>query len=199
MMLELISGLDLKMSTLPRSARTGAACWAWTIPMDMPRHVRTPDVMKHSHRHGVSPGRRFGPVEGPMCARQPDMDVAALIEARHADSCSIAKRRYARLPGRDLRLVVRQPSRKLVMVAPSMDGVDISKTAALCGRMTGSGDSFHGHRAAGTGARPAEMERAAQDDPQTARKRVIVADAGHFVQKFGRTRRAGGTQSFGEL
>jgi pimeloyl-ACP methyl ester carboxylesterase len=195
MMLELIKRLDLKNVTL--------VCQDWggllglTIPMDMPDTFERLIVMNTAIATGVSPGAGFDQWKA-YVRTQPDMDVAALMKRGTPILSDAEAAAYgAPFPDATYKAGVRTFP-ELVMVAPSMDGVDISKRAALWWTNDWSGDSFMAIGAQDPVLGPPQMERL-RKTIRNCPEPMIVADAGHFVQESGEPVALAALQSFGEL
>ena len=195
MMLELIKRLDLKTVTL--------VCQDWggllglTIPMDMPDTFERLIVMNTAIATGVSPGAGFDQWKA-YVRSQPDMDVAALMKRGTPILSDAEAAAYgAPFPDATYKAGVRTFP-ELVMVAPGMEGVDISKRAAHWWANDWTGDSFMAVGAQDPVLGPAQMEQLRQtirDCPEP----MIVADGGHFVQEWGEPIALAALQSFGEL
>lgn len=195
MMLALIERLNLKNVTL--------VCQDWggllglTLPMDMPQRFERLIVMNTTIAVGQSPSEGFENWKAFMRA-QTDVDVASLMKRGTPILSDAEAAAYgAPFPDASYKAGVRRFP-ELVMTAPGMDGVEISKRAAAWWTNKWSGDSF---MAIGTqdpvlGTAPMEQLRKTIRGCPTP---MIVADGGHFVQEWGEPIALAALKQFGEL
>ncbi|MBU1288557.1 MAG: alpha/beta fold hydrolase [Alphaproteobacteria bacterium] len=195
MMIALIERLNLKNVTL--------VCQDWggllglTIPMDMPQRFERLIVMNTAIATGQSPSEGFDNWKAYM-RTQPDVDVAALMKRGTPVLSDAEAAAYgAPFPDASYKAGVRRFP-ELVMTAPGMDGIDISKRATAWWANKWSGDSFMAIGAQdpvlGTGPM-GQLQKTIRGCPPP----MIVADAGHFVQEWGEPVARAALKHFGEL
>lgn len=195
MMLALIERLNLRNVTL--------VCQDWggllglTLPMDMPQRFERLIVMNTTIAIGQSPSEGFDNWKAFM-RTQPDVDVAALMKRGTPILSDAEAAAYgAPFPDASYKAGVRRFP-ELVMTAPGMDGVEISKRAAGWWANKWSGESFMaiGAQDPVLGTGPMEqLRKTIRDCPAP----MIVADGGHFVQEWGEPIALAALKHFGEL
>ncbi|MEO1568942.1 MAG: haloalkane dehalogenase [Pseudomonadota bacterium] len=181
MMVELIERLNLGNVTL--------VCQDWggllglTIPMDMPERFSRLIVMNTAIPIGESPGAGFDAWKA-FNRSQPDMDIAALMQRSTPVLTDADAAAYA-APFPDIRYkagVRRFP--ELVMVAPDMDGVALSKRARSWWANDWEGQSFMA-----VGMQDPVLGPPAMDELRGIIRGcpppMEIAEGGHFVQEWG--------------
>lgn len=181
MMVELIERLNLGNVTL--------VCQDWggllglTIPMDMPERFSRLIVMNTAIPIGESPGAGFDAWKA-FNRSQPDMDIAALMQRSTPVLTDAEAAAYA-APFPDIRYkagVRRFP--ELVMVAPDMDGVALSKRARSWWANDWEGQSFMA-----VGMQDPVLGPPAMDELRGIIRGcpppMEIAEGGHFVQEWG--------------
>lgn len=181
MMVELIERLNLGNVTL--------VCQDWggllglTIPMGMPERFSRLIVMNTAIPIGESPGAGFDAWKA-FNRSQPDMDIAALMQRSTPVLTDAEAAAYA-APFPDIRYkagVRRFP--ELVMVAPDMDGVALSKRARSWWANDWEGQSFMA-----VGMQDPVLGPPAMDELRGIIRGcpppMEIAEGGHFVQEWG--------------
>ncbi|MEO1786491.1 MAG: haloalkane dehalogenase [Pseudomonadota bacterium] len=181
MMVELIERLNLGNVTL--------VCQDWggllglTIPMGMPERFSRLIVMNTAIPVGESPGAGFDAWKA-FNRSQPDMDIAALMQRSTPVLTDAEAAAYA-APFPDIRYkagVRRFP--ELVMVAPDMDGVALSKRARSWWANDWEGQSFMA-----VGMQDPVLGPPAMDELRGIIRGcpppMEIAEGGHFVQEWG--------------
>ncbi|MEL6387732.1 MAG: haloalkane dehalogenase [Pseudomonadota bacterium] len=181
MMVELIERLNLGNVTL--------VCQDWggllglTIPMGMPERFSRLIVMNTAIPVGESPGAGFDAWKA-FNRSQPDMDIAALMQRSTPVLTDADAAAYA-APFPDIRYkagVRRFP--ELVMVAPGMDGVALSKRARSWWANDWEGQSFMA-----VGMQDPVLGPPAMDELRGIIRGcpppMEIAEGGHFVQEWG--------------
>lgn len=181
MLLAFIKALDLKNITL--------VCQDWggilglSVPPDMPERFKRLIVMNTALPVGASLGEGFAAWKA-YSATQPDMDVAALMRRGTPVLSEAEAIAYgAPFPDATYKAGVRRFP-ELVMVAPDMDGVDISKRAAAWWRDEWNGQSFMAIGMADPvlgGPVMETLRKGIKGCPEPMR----IDEAGHFVQEWG--------------
>ncbi|KCZ58750.1 MULTISPECIES: haloalkane dehalogenase [Hyphomonas] len=195
MMLALLERLNLKNVTL--------VCQDWggllglTLPMDMPQRFERLIVMNTTIATGQSPSEGFDNWKAYM-RTQADVDVAALMKRGTPILSDAEAAAYgAPFPDASYKAGVRRFP-ELVMTAPGMDGVDISRRAAQWWTNKWSGDSFMAIGAQDPVLGTATMEQL-RKTIRGCPPPMIVADGGHFVQEWGEPIALAALKHFGEL
>jgi len=181
MMVELIERLNLGNVTL--------VCQDWggllglTIPMDMPERFSRLIVMNTAIPIGESPGAGFDAWKA-FNRSQPDMDIATLMQRSTPVLTDAEAAAYA-APFPDIRYkagVRRFP--ELVMVAPDMDGVALSKRARSWWANDWEGQSFMAVGMQDPVLGPPAMEEL-RGIIRGCPPPMEIAEGGHFVQEWG--------------
>ncbi|MEL6285926.1 MAG: haloalkane dehalogenase [Pseudomonadota bacterium] len=181
MMVELIERLNLGNVTL--------VCQDWggllglTIPMGMPERFSRLIVMNTAIPVGESPGAGFDAWKA-FNRSQPDMDIAALMQRSTPVLTDAEAAAYA-APFPDIRYkagVRRFP--ELVMVAPDMDGVALSKRARSWWANDWEGQSFMAVGMQDPVLGPPAMEEL-RGIIRGCPPPMEIAEGGHFVQEWG--------------
>ncbi len=182
MLLELIRRLDLKNITLVVQDWGGVL--GLTLPHEMPDRFDRLIIMNTALATGVSPGKGFLEWKA-YAASQPDMAVGDLMK-RSTPHLSDAEIAAYDAPFPDIRYkggVRRFP--EMVMVEPDMEGVKTSKRALEFWSKEWEGDTFMAIGAQdpvlGVGVMNV-MQQVIRNCPEP----MIVEEAGHFVQEWGR-------------
>lgn len=195
MMLAFIKALDLQRITL--------VCQDWggllglTIPMEMPERFERLLVMNTAIATGTSPGEGFESWKA-FNRSQPDLPIAALMK-RSTPVLTDAEAAAYEAPYPDHRYkagVRRFP--ELVMVAPDMEGVDISKRAAEFWSKDWTGDSFMAIGMQDPVLGPPIM-RDLQKTIRGCPDPMEIPEAGHFVQEHGEQIARAALKNWGDL
>jgi len=181
MLLALIESLDLRNITL--------VCQDWggllglTLPVDMPDRFKRLIVMNTAIATGISPGEGFEAWKA-FNASQPDLDVGGLMQRSTPILSDAEAAAYdAPFPDASYKAGVRRFP-ELVMVAPDMEGVEVSKRAAAWWRDEWQGQSFMaiGLQDPVLGAPVMHALRAGiRGCPEP----LELPEAGHFTQEHG--------------
>ena len=180
-LLNFIERLDLQKITLV--VQDWGGLLGLTLPMEMPQRFKRLLVMNTTLAVGASPGAGFDGWKAYVQAN-PDLNVSALMK-RGAPELSDAEAAAYGAPFPDARYkagVRRFP--ELVMVAPDMEGVDVSRRAAAWWSDAWRGQSFMaiGMKDPVLGAPVmAALRRQIRGCPAP----LEIADGGHFVQEWG--------------
>lgn len=194
MMISFIEDLDLKNITL--------VCQDWggilglSIPQDMPERFKRLIVMNTAIPVGKSAGPGFEAWKA-YNATQPDMDVAALMKRATPVLTDAEAAAYgAPFPDVSYKAGVRRFP-ELVMVAPDMEGVNVSKRAVDWWANSWTGHSFMavGMQDPVLGGAMEPLREAIKGCPEPMR----VADGGHFVQEWGEPIARAALRAFGDL
>lgn len=180
-LLALLRRLDLSGITL--------VCQDWggllglTLPMELPERFKRLIVMNTGLGTGESPGPGFDAWKA-FNAANPDLDIAGLMQ-RSTDGMTDgeAAAYAAPYPGPEYKGGVRRFP-ELVMVAPEMDGVDVSRRARAWWEEEWSGESFMAIGMQDPVLGPPVMRRL-QKVIRGCPEPLEVAEAGHFVQEHG--------------
>lgn len=193
--LALIERLDLKNITL--------VCQDWggllglTMPMDMADRFSRLIIMNTALAMGTSPGPGFNAWKA-FAASQPDMDVAALMKRSTPTLTDAEAAAYgAPFPDVTYKAGVRRFP-ELVMVSPDMEGVETSKRAAKFWAEDWTGESFMAIGMQDPVLGPpvmAAMRKLIRNCPEP----MEIAEAGHFVQEWGRPVAEAALRHFGDL
>ncbi len=195
MMLAFIKALDLRRITL--------VCQDWggllglTIPMEMPERFERLLVMNTAIATGTSPGEGFDSWKA-FNRSQPDLPIAALMK-RSTPVLTDAEAAAYEAPYPDHRYkagVRRFP--ELVMVAPDMEGVDISKRAAEFWSKDWTGDSFMAVGMQDPVLGPPIM-RDLQKTIRGCPEPMEIPEGGHFVQEHGEQIARAALKNWGDL
>ena len=193
MMLALIRQLDLTQITLV--VQDWGGLLGLTLPMEMPERFERLIVMNTTLAVGASPSEGFNQWKA-YARSQPDMDVSALMK-RGTPVLSDAEAAAYGAPFPDVSFkagVRRFP--ELVMVAPDMEGVDISTRAAAWWTSAWRGQSFMAIGAADPVLGLSVMT-ALREQIQGCPEPLVLPDAGHFVQEWGEPVARAALSSFG--
>ena len=193
MMLALIRHLDLTRMTLV--VQDWGGLLGLTLPMEMPERFDRLIAMNTTLAVGESPSEGFNQWKA-YAGSQPDMDVAALMK-RGTPVLSDAEAAAYGAPFPDISFkagVRRFP--ELVMVAPGMEGVDISSRAAAWWASEWTGQSFMAVGGADPVLGPPVMA-ALRAQIQGCPEPMVLPDAGHFVQEWGEPVARAALASFG--
>ena len=181
MMIALIKRLDLNNITL--------VCQDWggllglTLPQDMPDRFTRLLIMNTAIATGQSPGEGFNAWKA-FAASQPDMNVAELMQRGTPVLSDAEAAAYgAPFPSIEYKAGVRRFP-EMVMVAPEMEGVDISKKAVEFWSTDWAGESFMAIGAADPVLGVDVME-ALRQNIRNCPEPMIIKDGGHFVQEWG--------------
>nr|WP_321359274.1 haloalkane dehalogenase [uncultured Hyphomonas sp.] len=195
MMLELVKRLDLQQVTL--------VCQDWggllglTLPPDMPDRFERLIVMNTALATGTSPSDGFDAWKA-YSASQPDMDVAALMKRGTPVLSDAEAAAYgAPFPDAAYKAGVRRFP-ELVMVEPGMEGVETSRRAAEWWAQEWEGDTFMAIGAADPVLGPPVMEKL-RAQIRGCPEPMIIEEAGHFVQEWGKPVARAALEAFGEL
>lgn len=194
MALALIRQLDLQNITLV--VQDWGGLLGLTLPMDMPERFARLIVMNTALAVGQSPGPGFDAWKA-YAASQPDMDVAALMK-RGTPILSDAEAAAYGAPYPDVTYkagVRRFP--EMVMVAPGMEGVDISRRAAAWWSRDWNGQSFMAIGGADPVLGPPVMN-ALREQIRNCPEPLLIPEAGHFVQEWGAPIAAAALKHFGK-
>jgi haloalkane dehalogenase len=154
-----------------------------TLPMEFPQRIKRLLVMNTALAVGASPGPGFDAWKA-FVKSKPDIDVAALMKRGNPQLSDGEAAAYG-APFPDIRYkagVRRFP--ELVMVAPEMDGADISRKAAQWLATSWSGQSFMAVGMQDPVLGPAVMS-ALRKQIRGCPPPLEIADGGHFVQEWG--------------
>lgn len=193
MMLALIRQLDLTQITLV--VQDWGGLLGLTLPMEMPERFERLIVMNTTLAVGASPSPGFDQWKA-YAGSQPDMDVSALMK-RGTPVLSDAEAAAYGAPFPDVTFkagVRRFP--ELVMVAPGMEGVDISARAAAWWTSGWRGQSFMAIGAADP-VLGLPVMTALRARIQGCPEPLVLPDAGHFVQEWGEPVARAALASFG--
>ena len=181
MMLALIRHLDLTNITLV--VQDWGGLLGLTIPVDMPERFERLIVMNTTFAVGQSPGPGFEAWKA-FNRTQPDLDVAALMKrASPILSDDEAAAYAAPYPDASYKAGVRRFP-ELVMVAPDMEGVDVSRRAAEWWAKDWTGPSFMAVGAQDPVLGLTHMQ-ALRGQIRNCPEPLIIQDGGHFVQEWG--------------
>ncbi len=181
MMLALIRHLDLTNITLV--VQDWGGLLGLTIPVDMPELFERLIVMNTTIAVGQSPGPGFEAWKA-FNRTQPDLDVAALMKrASPVLSDDEAAAYAAPYPDASYKAGVRRFP-ELVMVAPDMEGVDVSRRAAEWWAQDWTGPSFMAVGAQDPVLGLPHMQ-ALRGQIRNCPEPLIIPDGGHFVQEWG--------------
>jgi pimeloyl-ACP methyl ester carboxylesterase len=181
MMLALIRHLDLTNITLV--VQDWGGLLGLTIPVDMPERFERLIVMNTTLAVGQSPGPGFEAWKA-FNRTQPDLDIAALMQrASPVLSDAEAAAYSAPYPDASYKAGVRRFP-ELVMVAPDMEGVEVSRRAAdwWARDWTGRGFMAVGAQDPVLGLQQMQaLRRQIRNCPEP----MIIPNGGHFVQEWG--------------
>jgi pimeloyl-ACP methyl ester carboxylesterase len=181
MMIALIRHLDLNHITLV--VQDWGGLLGLTLPMEMPDRFERLVVMNTTLAVGQSPSEGFDNWKA-FAGSQPDMDVAALMKRGTPILTDAEAAAYgAPFPDITFKAGVRRFP-QLVMVAPDMEGVDISKRAAAWWTSEWNGPSFMAVGAADPVLGPPVMA-ALRANIKGCPEPMVLPEAGHFVQEWG--------------
>ena len=154
-----------------------------TLPMEFPQRIKRLLVMNTTLAAGASPGEGFNAWKA-FVKSKPDIDVAALMKRANPQLSDAEAAAYG-APFPDIRYkagVRRFP--ELVMVAPEMDGAEISRKAAHWLSTSWSGQSFMAVGMKDPILGPTVMA-ALRKQIRGCPPPLEIADGGHFVQEWG--------------
>ena len=154
-----------------------------TLPMEFPQRIKRLLVMNTTLAAGASPGEGFNAWKA-FVKSKPDIDVAALMKRANPQLSDAEAAAYG-APFPDIRYkagVRRFP--ELVMVAPEMDGADLSRQAAHWLSTSWSGQSFMAVGMKDPILGPTVMA-ALRKQIRGCPPPLEIADGGHFVQEWG--------------
>lgn len=193
MMLALIRQLDLTQITLV--VQDWGGLLGLTLPMEMPERFERLIVMNTTLAVGASPSEGFNQWKA-FARSQPDMDVSALMKRGTPVLSDAEAAAYgAPFPNVSFKAGVRRFP-ELVMVAPDMEGVDISTRAAAWWTSVWRGQSFMAIGAADPVLGLSVMT-ALREQIQGCPEPLVLPDAGHFVQEWGEPVARAALSSFG--
>lgn len=181
MMLALIRHLDLTNITLV--VQDWGGLLGLTIPMDMPHRFERLIVMNTTIASGQSPGPGFEAWKA-FNRTQPDLDIAALMQRASPILSDAEAAAYAApYPDASYKAGVRRFP-ELVMVAPDMEGVEVSRRAAEWWAKDWTGPSFMAVGAQDPVLGLTHMQ-ALRGQIRNCPEPLIIPDGGHFVQEWG--------------
>jgi len=154
-----------------------------TLPMEFPQRIKRLLVMNTVLAAGASPSEGFNAWKA-FVKSIPDIDVAALMKRANPQLSDAEAAAYG-APFPDIRYkagVRRFP--ELVMVAPEMDGAEISRKAAHWLSTSWSGQSFMAVGMKDPILGPTVMA-ALRKQIRGCPPPLEIADGGHFVQEWG--------------
>lgn len=193
MMLALIRQLDLTQITLV--VQDWGGLLGLTLPMEMPERFERLIVMNTTLAVGASPSEGFNQWKA-YARSQPDMDVSALMKRGTPVLSDAEAAAYgAPFPNVSFKAGVRRFP-ELVMVAPDMEGVDISTRAAAWWTSVWRGQSFMAIGAADPVLGLSVMT-ALREQIHGCPEPLVLPDAGHFVQEWGEPVARAALSSFG--
>jgi len=181
MLLRFVERLDLQNITLV--VQDWGGLLGLTLPMEMPQRFKRVLVMNTALAVGASPGPGFDSWKAYVKAN-PDLNVAALMR-RGTPVLNEAEAHAYAAPFPDARYkagVRRFP--ELVMVAPDMEGADISRRAAQWWSTAWSGRSFMAVGMKDPVLGPTVMNTLRQQI-RGCPAPLEIAEGGHFVQEWG--------------
>ncbi len=180
-LLAFIEALDLRNITL--------VCQDWggllglTLPVDMPDRFTRLIVMNTGLGVGVSPGPGFDAWKA-FNAANPDLDIAGLMQRSTEGMTDAEAAAYAApFPSAEYKGGVRRFP-ELVMVAPDMEGVEVSLRARDWWQNEWTGESFMAIGMQDPVLGPPVM-RSLREGIRGCPEPMEVAEAGHFVQEHG--------------
>lgn len=166
-----------------------------TLPVDMPDRFSRLLVMNTAIATGQSPGEGFEAWKA-FNAAQPDLDIGALMQRSTEGMTDAEAAAYdAPFPDATYKGGVRRFP-ELVMVAPDMEGVDVSKRAAEFWRTHWQGESFMAIGMQDPVLGPPVMH-ALRASIRGCPPPMEVPEAGHFVQEHGAQIASAALASFG--
>ncbi|MCE9523754.1 MAG: alpha/beta fold hydrolase [Alphaproteobacteria bacterium] len=180
-LLRFIERLDLQNVTLV--VQDWGGLLGLTLPMEMPQRFKRLLVMNTTLAVGASPGAGFDGWKA-YAKANPDLNVADLMK-RGTPVLSNAEAAAYGAPFPDVRYkagVRRFP--ELVMVAPEMEGADISRRAANWWAQEWTGQSFMAVGMKDPVLGPSVMA-ALRQTIRGCPVPLEIADGGHFVQEWG--------------
>ncbi len=181
MMLALIRHLDLTRITLV--VQDWGGLLGLTIPPDMPERFERLIVMNTTIAVGQSPGPGFEAWKA-FNRTQPDLDIAALMQRASPILSDAEAAAYAApYPDASYKAGVRRFP-ELVMVAPGMEGVEVSRRAAEWWAKDWTGPSFMAVGAQDPVLGLTHMQ-ALRGQIRNCPEPMIIPDGGHFVQEWG--------------
>jgi haloalkane dehalogenase len=166
-----------------------------TLPMEMPERFKRLLVMNTAIATGVSPGAGFDNWKAYVKAN-PDLNVAALMK-RSTPVLSDAEAAAYGAPFPDMTYkagVRRFP--ELVMVAPGMEGVDVSTRAATWWAQAWNGQGFMAVGMKDPVLGPPVMA-ALREQIRGCPAPLEIAEGGHFVQEWGEEIARAAVMAFG--
>jgi haloalkane dehalogenase len=179
-LLRFIEKLDLKNITLV--VQDWGGLLGLTLPMEMPERFKRLIVMNTTLAVGHSPGPGFDGWKA-FAKANPDLDVGKLMKRGAPLSDAEVAAYDAPFPDARHKAGVRRFP-ELVMVAPDMEGADISRRAAMWWTREWSGQSFMAVGMKDPVLGPsvmADLRKVIRNCPAP----FEVADGGHFVQEWG--------------
>ena len=193
MLLQLIERLDLRNITLV--VQDWGGLLGLTLPMEMPERFKRLLAMNTTLAVGASPGAGFDGWKAYVKAN-PDLNVAALMKRGTPVLSDAEAAAYgAPFPDATYKAGVRRFP-EMVMVAPGMEGADISKRAAMWWAHVWSGQSFMAVGMKDPVLGPpvmAALRQQIRDCPAP----LEIADGGHFVQEWGEEIARAAVKAFG--
>ncbi len=168
-----------------------------TLPMDMPDRFKRMIVMNTALAVGESVGDGFMQWKA-FAAANPDMDVAALMQ-RASSILSDAEAAAYGAPFPDIKYkagVRRFP--EMVMISPEMEGVDTSKRAVEFFRNDWSGQCFMACGVKDPVLGPPAMQ-VLKEIVRNSSEIMMIQDAGHFVQEWGKSVAESALRYFGDV
>ncbi|MEQ1863214.1 MAG: haloalkane dehalogenase [Micropepsaceae bacterium] len=193
MLLRFIERLDLQNITLV--VQDWGGLLGLTLPLEMPERFNRLLVMNTTLAVGKSPGPGFDGWKAYVKAN-PDLNVGALMKRGTPVLSDAEAAAYgAPFPDGTFKAGVRRFP-EMVMVAPGMEGVDISNRAATWWAHAWSGQSFMAVGMKDPVLGPAVMEPLRQQI-RGCPAPLEIADGGHFVQEWGEEIARAAVKAFG--
>jgi haloalkane dehalogenase len=194
MMLAFVRALDLTNITLV--VQDWGGLLGLTLPPDMPQRFARLIVMNTGLAVGASPGPGFDAWKA-YNRSQPDMDIAALMKRATPILTDAEAAAYAApYPDATYKAGVRRFP-ELVMVAPDMEGVDISKRAATWWSTEWKGETFMAIGEADPVLGVPTMQ-ALRKQIANCPEPMMIPDGGHFVQEWGDPIARAALKAFGD-
>ncbi len=154
-----------------------------TLPMEFPQRITRLLVMNTALAVGASPGPGFDDWKAFVKSR-PDLDVAVLMKRANPQLSDAEAAAYgAPFPDKNYKAGVRRFP-ELVMVAPDMDGADISRRAAHFLANDWRGQSFMAVGMKDPVLGPVVMQQL-RGQIRACPPPLEIPDGGHFVQEWG--------------
>ena len=181
MLRRFIEKLDLTNVTLV--AQDWGGLLGLTLPMEFPRRIARLLVMNTALAVGASPGQGFDDWKAFVKSR-PDLDVAVLMKRANPQLSDAEAAAYgAPFPDKTYKAGVRRFP-ELVMVAPDMDGADVSRRAAHFLTDDWRGQSFMAVGMKDPVLGPTAMKQL-HAQIRGCPPPLEIPEGGHFVQEWG--------------